>query len=99
MRTGCQGRVGPGGQALRILDRDAAVHLEEGANLAVLDGAELVAALVARPGDPRGALVAYAEAVFPRSEAATAESAGSLDPCFGAGAPRTQVERMASYAR
>ncbi|MFB6523383.1 FAD-dependent oxidoreductase [Streptomyces sp. NPDC056401] len=71
----------------------------EGANLAMLDGAELAAALVARPGDPRGALVAYEEAMFPRSEAAAAESADNLDLCFGAGAPRTLVERMASYAR
>ncbi|MFE9561394.1 FAD-dependent oxidoreductase [Streptomyces sp. NPDC006487] len=70
----------------------------EGANLAMLDGAELAAALVARPGDREGALAVYEEAMFPRSEAAAAESADSLDLCFGAGAPRTLVERMASYA-
>lgn len=70
----------------------------EGANLAMLDGAELAAALVARPGDPRGALAAYEEAMFPRSAAAAAESADNLGLCFGAGAPRTLVERMVSYA-
>lgn len=69
----------------------------EGANLAMLDGAELAAALVARPGDPQGALTAYEAAMFRRSEAAAAESADNLDLCFGAGAPKTLVERMASY--
>ncbi|MFI5766077.1 FAD-dependent oxidoreductase [Streptomyces sp. NPDC051563] len=69
----------------------------EGANLAMLDGAELAAALVARPGDPEGALGAYEEALFPRSEAAAAESAENLGLCFGAGAPKLLVERMASY--
>lgn len=63
----------------------------------MLDGAELAAALVARPGDPEGAFTAYEEAMFPRSEAAAAESADNLDLCFGAGAPKTLVERMASY--
>lgn len=37
--------------------------------------------------------------MFPRSESAAAESADSLDPCFGADAPRSLVERMDSYAR
>ncbi|MFD5144746.1 FAD-dependent oxidoreductase [Streptomyces sp. NPDC058401] len=69
----------------------------EGANLAMLDGAELAAALLARPGDPEGALASYEEAMFPRSEAAAAESEDNLDLCFGAGAPKTLVERMASY--
>lgn len=69
----------------------------EGANLAMLDGAELAAALMARPGDPESALAAYEEALFPRSEAAAAESADNLDLCFGAGAPKTLVERMLSY--
>ncbi|MCX4775771.1 FAD-dependent oxidoreductase [Streptomyces sp. NBC_01264] len=70
----------------------------EGANLAMLDGAELAAALLARPGDREGALAAYEEALFPRSAAAAAESADNLELCFGADAPLGLVERMASYA-
>lgn len=70
----------------------------EGANLAMLDGAELAAVVALRPGDPEGALAAYEEAMFPRSRSAAAESADSLDLCFGAGTPHTLVERMRSYA-
>ncbi|NUH36570.1 FAD-dependent monooxygenase [Streptomyces samsunensis] len=47
----------------------------EGANLAMLDGAELGEALVTHPGDIETALSAYEQAMFPRSAAqlATAE--------------------------
>lgn len=69
----------------------------EGANLAMLDGAELAAAVAACPEDREGALAAYEEAMFPRSEAAAAESADNLDLCFGPGAPHPMVERMLSY--
>ena len=55
----------------------------EGANLAMLDGAELGQAVAARPGDTEAALAAYEEALFPRSEATAAESAASLETMFG----------------
>ncbi|MFG2465450.1 FAD-dependent oxidoreductase [Streptomyces canus] len=55
----------------------------EGANLAMLDGAELALAVAAHPGDTEAALAAYEEALFPRGEASAAESAASLDTMFG----------------
>ncbi|MGC0327420.1 2-polyprenyl-6-methoxyphenol hydroxylase-like FAD-dependent oxidoreductase [Streptomyces sp. SAI-170] len=55
----------------------------EGANLAMLDGAELAQAVAAHPGDTEAALAAYEEALFPRSEASATESAASLETMFG----------------
>lgn len=65
----------------------------EGANLAMFDGAELALAIAAHRGDTEAALVAYEEALFPRSEAAAAESATNLDTMFGA----RGLERMAAF--
>ncbi|MFK3735059.1 FAD-dependent oxidoreductase [Streptomyces sp. NPDC088090] len=55
----------------------------EGANLAMLDGAELASAIAAHPGDAEAALTAYEKALFPRSEASAADSARSLETMFG----------------
>ncbi|MEV0275823.1 FAD-dependent monooxygenase [Streptomyces sp. NPDC050610] len=70
----------------------------EGANLAMLDGAELAAAIVAHPGDVETALTAYEQALFPRSEASAAESADNLGICFRADAPKGLVDLMNQYA-
>ncbi|MFE5139355.1 FAD-dependent oxidoreductase [Streptomyces fagopyri] len=69
----------------------------EGANLAMLDGAELATAIAAHRGDVEKALKVYEEALFVRSEAAAAESADNLDLCFRPDAPRPLVDRMTHY--
>ena len=55
----------------------------EGANLAMLDGAELGRAIADHPGDVEAALTAYEQALFPRSEASAGESAANLEMMFG----------------
>lgn len=65
----------------------------EGANLAMIDGAELALAIAAHPGDTEAALTAYEDALFPRSEASAVESAASLDTMFGADG----LERMVQF--
>jgi 2-polyprenyl-6-methoxyphenol hydroxylase-like FAD-dependent oxidoreductase len=69
----------------------------EGANLAMLDGAELGQAIAAHPGDVEAALTAYEESLFPRSAHAAAESADNLATCFAADAPRGLLDQFASY--
>lgn len=69
----------------------------EGANLAMLDGAELATALAAHPDDVEKALSVYEEALFVRGRAAAAESAENLELCFHPDAPRPMVDRMAGY--
>ena len=64
----------------------------EGANLALLDGAELATALAAHPTDPESALTAYERSLFPRSHAAADASAANLDLMFGPDATRKLVE-------
>ncbi len=59
----------------------------EGANLAMLDGAELAQAIAAHPGDLETALTAYEEAMFPRSEAAYVDAHETLDMLLGDRAP------------
>ncbi|WP_327186505.1 FAD-dependent oxidoreductase [Streptomyces sp. NBC_01334] len=64
----------------------------EGANLAMLDGAELGLSLAAHPGEREAALAAYEEKLFPRSEAAAAASAHSSVALFAEDAPRAVVD-------
>ena len=59
----------------------------EGANLAMLDGAELGQAIAAHPDDIEVALTAYEKALFPRSESEYADAYELLDLCLGDRAP------------
>jgi 2-polyprenyl-6-methoxyphenol hydroxylase-like FAD-dependent oxidoreductase len=61
----------------------------EGANLAMLDGAELGQALAAHPDDPGAALAEYERAMFPRSAAAATDGAELHELMFGADSPRS----------
>ncbi|MEU8820478.1 NAD(P)/FAD-dependent oxidoreductase [Actinoplanes sp. NPDC048796] len=69
----------------------------EGANLAMVDGAELGKALAARPDDIEGALAAYEKELFERSEAVAQESADSLELIFDDNAPRSLVDMFTSF--
>ncbi|MBM2616210.1 FAD-dependent monooxygenase [Actinoplanes sp. LDG1-06] len=63
----------------------------EGANLAMLDGAELGQAIAAHPGAVETALAAYEQVMFDRSEAEAAAAHETIDLIFGAGAPHGLV--------
>lgn len=69
----------------------------EGANLALLDGAELGLALAAHPGDTEAALAAYEEKLFPRSERSAAESAQQGDALFRADAPQRLLNLFTAH--
>jgi len=64
----------------------------EGANLAMLDGAELAQAIAANPGDIEAALAAYETVMFPRSHAEAIAARETVDLIFGAGAPHALAE-------
>jgi 2-polyprenyl-6-methoxyphenol hydroxylase-like FAD-dependent oxidoreductase len=70
----------------------------EGANLAMLDGAELGQAIAACPGDIEAALVAYEAAMFPRSDAEYADADEILDLCLGDRAPYGLIDFLAGAA-
>ncbi|MFB7595315.1 FAD-dependent oxidoreductase [Streptomyces sp. NPDC056160] len=69
----------------------------EGANLAMLDGAELAGFLAARPDDVEAALSAYEERLFPRSAASAAESARSAALLFREDAPVGLLEMFTAH--
>lgn len=59
----------------------------EGANLAMLDGAELAAAIAAHPDNIEAALAAYEAVMFPRSQSAAADAHEMLTLLLGEQAP------------
>lgn len=63
----------------------------EGANLAMLDGAELARAIVEHPGNLDAALAAYEAVLFERSAIAAIEAQESLVTLFGDNSPHSLV--------
>lgn len=64
----------------------------EGANLAMLDGADLGQAIAADPNDIEAAFAAYEEVMFPRSEAEAIAAHEIVELIFGAGAPNALAD-------
>lgn len=69
----------------------------EGANLAMLDGAELGEAIAKHPHDVEAALREYEEALFARSAKAAAQAIEIQAACFGDNAPHSLVEFFSGH--
>ncbi|WNV86552.1 NAD(P)/FAD-dependent oxidoreductase [Umezawaea sp. Da 62-37] len=63
-----------------------------GANMAMLDGAELALALAAHPGDPDTAVRVYEAGMFPRTAAAARQSCDVLDMLMSPRGARNMLE-------
>ncbi|SHF71993.1 2-polyprenyl-6-methoxyphenol hydroxylase [Kaistia soli DSM 19436] len=68
----------------------------EGANLAMLEGAELADAISRHPGNIEAALAAYEEPMFSRAALEAEEAHLMLDLCLGDTAPSAFIEMMTS---
>ena len=66
----------------------------EGANIAMLDGAELGEAIAAHPGDIKAAFTAYEQMMFSRAEAEAVAAHETIDLIFGNGAPDELVNLL-----
>jgi len=64
----------------------------EGANIAMLDGAELGEAIAAHPDDIEAAFKAYEAGMFPRSEAEAIAAHETVEAIFGADTPNSLVD-------
>jgi 2-polyprenyl-6-methoxyphenol hydroxylase-like FAD-dependent oxidoreductase len=64
----------------------------EGANLAMIDGADLAEAIIEHPNDIERAFAVYEAAMFPRAEEKAAESAAGLELAFEANAPQGMLD-------
>ncbi|WP_405557556.1 FAD-dependent monooxygenase [Streptomyces canus] len=71
----------------------------EGANLAMLDGAELAQALAAHPDDAETALTEYERAMFPRSTEAATEGAELYEFMFGETTPHGLLDMFMGEER
>ncbi|MFF2731906.1 FAD-dependent oxidoreductase [Streptomyces sp. NPDC058008] len=69
----------------------------EGANLAMIDGADLGLALAAHPGDTEAALAAYEAVMFPRGERTARESAQGQETLFDDRAPQPLVDMFSAF--
>ncbi len=69
----------------------------EGANLAMIDGADLGQCLARFPADPEAGLAAYEEVLFPRSAAKAQESAEGLEVIFSDRAPQPLLDMFAAF--
>ncbi|MFI5912271.1 FAD-dependent oxidoreductase [Dactylosporangium sp. NPDC051541] len=80
-----------------------AAHLSppngEGANLAMLDGAELAKAIAATPSDVEAALSTYEQTLFPRSQAEAEEAARDFEVIFGANTPDSVLHLFTAHAQ
>jgi 2-polyprenyl-6-methoxyphenol hydroxylase-like FAD-dependent oxidoreductase len=68
----------------------------EGANLAMLDAADLALAIAECGGDVEAAVTRYEKTMFLRAAAAAETSAQGLDLCFAADAPLGMIHFFAS---
>jgi 2-polyprenyl-6-methoxyphenol hydroxylase-like FAD-dependent oxidoreductase len=71
----------------------------EGANLAMLDAAELAEAIAAHPDDLEAALTAYEKAMFPRSVLEAADTHEILELSLGDRAPFGLIEFLTGAAQ
>jgi len=69
----------------------------EGANLALFDGAELAAAMVAHGDDTEAALAAHEQAMFPRSEAEAIAAEEVTEALLGARSPQSLIDFFAGH--
>ena len=69
----------------------------EGANLALIDGADLGRCLVEYPGDTEAALTAYEAVLFPCAEKMAQEFAEGLETIFDANAPQPLLDMFAQF--